>query len=177
MAYLRALRLEIARNELARAGRENGSVASVANVCGFGHLGRFAGDYQTRFGKSPRKRFAAAALDQRADVSSRIEKMLSVAPLEHSSARIALKPMPNWSASSPRCMFSRSVPVMSASDFFVCNWPFASVSAPHHFGSDWRHSGHDWKCRWFHPVAIDPEPTRATQFCVMHNTAFFSTMW
>ena len=53
MAYLRALRLELARSELARAGREGGSVASVANVCGFGHIGRFAGDYQTRFGKSP----------------------------------------------------------------------------------------------------------------------------
>ena len=53
MAYLRALRLELARSELAQAGREGGSVASVANVCGFGHLGRFAGDYQIRFGESP----------------------------------------------------------------------------------------------------------------------------
>jgi AraC-like DNA-binding protein len=53
MAYLRALRLELARSELARAGREGGSVALVANVCGFGHLGRFAGDYQTRFGEPP----------------------------------------------------------------------------------------------------------------------------
>jgi AraC-like DNA-binding protein len=53
MAYLRALRLELARRELARAGREGGSVASVANVCGFRHIGRFAGDYQTRFGESP----------------------------------------------------------------------------------------------------------------------------
>jgi AraC-like DNA-binding protein len=53
MAYLRALRLELARSELARTGREGGSVASVANVCGFGHQGRFAGDYQTRFGESP----------------------------------------------------------------------------------------------------------------------------
>ena len=53
MAYLRALRLELARRELARAGREGGSVASVANVCGLWHLGRFAGDYQTRFGESP----------------------------------------------------------------------------------------------------------------------------
>jgi transcriptional regulator GlxA family with amidase domain len=52
-AYLRALRLELARSELARAGREGGSVASVATVCGFGHIGRFAGDYQTRFGESP----------------------------------------------------------------------------------------------------------------------------
>jgi AraC-like DNA-binding protein len=53
MAYLRTLRLELARSELARAGRESGSVASVANVCGFGHLGRFAADYTTRFGESP----------------------------------------------------------------------------------------------------------------------------
>jgi AraC-like DNA-binding protein len=53
MAYLRALRLELARSELARAGRGIGSVASVANVFGFGHLGRFAADYKTRFGESP----------------------------------------------------------------------------------------------------------------------------
>ena len=35
---------------------------------------------------------------------------------------------------------------LSRSDLVL--WPFASVSAPHHFGSDWRHSGHDWKCCW-----------------------------
>jgi AraC-like DNA-binding protein len=53
MAYLRSLRLELARSELARDGRDSGSVASVANVCGFGNLGRFAADYKTRFGESP----------------------------------------------------------------------------------------------------------------------------
>ena len=53
MAYLRSLRLELARSELARDGQESGSVASVANVCGFGNLGRFAADYKTRFGESP----------------------------------------------------------------------------------------------------------------------------
>jgi AraC-like DNA-binding protein len=53
MAYLRAVRLELARVELARARRSSGSVASIAQLCGFGHLGRFAADYKARFGESP----------------------------------------------------------------------------------------------------------------------------
>ena len=54
MAYLQAMRLELARAELANAGRQGrASVAAVANGCGFAHLGRFARDYQTRFGELP----------------------------------------------------------------------------------------------------------------------------
>jgi len=53
MGYLRAIRLELARSELAHAGRKGGSVTAVANVCGIGHLSRFAGDYKARFGESP----------------------------------------------------------------------------------------------------------------------------
>jgi len=53
MAYLRAVRLELARTELARAKRSGGSVASVAYPCGFGHLGGFAADDKARFNESP----------------------------------------------------------------------------------------------------------------------------
>jgi AraC-like DNA-binding protein len=53
MAYLRGIRLELARSELTSAGREGASVAAVANAVGFGHLGRFARDYQARFGELP----------------------------------------------------------------------------------------------------------------------------
>jgi AraC-like DNA-binding protein len=53
MAYLRAVRLELARTELARAKRNGRSVTSIAHLCGFGHLGRFAADYQARFNESP----------------------------------------------------------------------------------------------------------------------------
>jgi AraC-like DNA-binding protein len=53
MAYLRAIRLELARVELAKAGPRGASVAAVANAVGFGHLGRFAHDYQARFGELP----------------------------------------------------------------------------------------------------------------------------
>jgi AraC-like DNA-binding protein len=53
MAYLRSIRLELARVELTKAGREGGSVASIANAFGFGHLGRFARDYEARFGELP----------------------------------------------------------------------------------------------------------------------------
>jgi hypothetical protein len=38
-------------------------------------------------------------------------------------------------------------------------WPFSSVSAAHHFGSDRRHSGHWLACCWLDPVASDPFQT------------------
>jgi AraC-like DNA-binding protein len=53
MAHLRAIRLELARTELVRAARKEGSVAAVAALLGFGNLGRFAHDYQARFGELP----------------------------------------------------------------------------------------------------------------------------
>jgi AraC-like DNA-binding protein len=53
MAYLRAIRLELARADVAKAGRQGSSVAAVAHAIGFGHLGRFARDYQARFGELP----------------------------------------------------------------------------------------------------------------------------
>jgi transcriptional regulator GlxA family with amidase domain len=53
MAYLRSIRLELARAELAKAGRLGSSVAAAAHASGFVHLGRFARDYQARFGELP----------------------------------------------------------------------------------------------------------------------------
>lgn len=53
MAYLRSIRLELARAELAEAGRLSSSVAAVAHASGYAHLGRFARDYQARFGELP----------------------------------------------------------------------------------------------------------------------------
>jgi AraC-like DNA-binding protein len=53
MAYLRAVRLELARIDLANAAQRGASVAAVANAHCFGHLGRFARAYQTRFGELP----------------------------------------------------------------------------------------------------------------------------
>jgi AraC-like DNA-binding protein len=53
MAYLRTIRLELARTELMSAGRQGSSVAAVANAFGLGHLGRFARDYHMRFGELP----------------------------------------------------------------------------------------------------------------------------
>jgi AraC-like DNA-binding protein len=53
MAYLRAVRLERARSDLANAGRQGTTVATVANARGFGHLGRFARAYQARSGELP----------------------------------------------------------------------------------------------------------------------------
>ena len=51
MGYLRAVRLALARTELARGGAR--SVAAVANALEFAHLGRFARDYKARFGEPP----------------------------------------------------------------------------------------------------------------------------
>jgi AraC-like DNA-binding protein len=53
MAHLRALRLDLARSELARGGLDGGSVTSVANAHGFGSLSRFAADYKARFHEQP----------------------------------------------------------------------------------------------------------------------------
>jgi AraC-like DNA-binding protein len=53
MAYLRSIRLELARAELAKASRPGSSVAAVALASGFAHLGRFARDYQAHFGELP----------------------------------------------------------------------------------------------------------------------------
>ena len=53
MAHLRALRFELARRELSRAGQDGGSVTSVAMAHGVGSVSRFAADYRTRFHEQP----------------------------------------------------------------------------------------------------------------------------
>ncbi|OSY35159.1 MULTISPECIES: AraC family transcriptional regulator [Pseudonocardia] len=53
MAYLRRVRLDRVRAELAAADPVTGSVTEVALRHGFGHLGRFAAAYRARFGESP----------------------------------------------------------------------------------------------------------------------------
>ncbi|MFV2112543.1 AraC family transcriptional regulator [Micromonospora sp. LOL_025] len=52
MAYLRARRLDAVHATL-RAAEPGTSVTSVALDHGFTHLGRFAGEYRSRFGESP----------------------------------------------------------------------------------------------------------------------------
>jgi AraC-like DNA-binding protein len=53
LAFLKSVRLDTARGELARAAAEGRSVADVALACGMPHLGKFARDYQARFGEKP----------------------------------------------------------------------------------------------------------------------------
>jgi AraC-like DNA-binding protein len=60
--YLRDIRLDLARVELVSAGRRGGSVAEVAALLGFGHLGRFARDYRSRFGELPSETLARATV-------------------------------------------------------------------------------------------------------------------
>ena len=52
MAYLKAVRLDHARQDLAAAGPRR-SVTAVAHAWGFTHLGHFARDYKSRFGELP----------------------------------------------------------------------------------------------------------------------------
>lgn len=52
MRWLHEQRLQAARDQLQQAASD-ASVSSIALHCGFGHLGRFAGDYLRRFGESP----------------------------------------------------------------------------------------------------------------------------
>lgn len=53
MAWLRNLRLDVARDKLQRT-HGGGQVTDVAVSCGFGHIGRFAAYYRERFGELPR---------------------------------------------------------------------------------------------------------------------------
>ncbi len=52
LAYLRRLRLNLARGELLRADCES-AVSEIAIGCGFTHLGRFATEYRRAFGETP----------------------------------------------------------------------------------------------------------------------------
>ena len=59
MAWLRNLRLDIARQRLRGLG--DASITDVALECGFGHLGRFSAYYRERFGELPRETTAGRA--------------------------------------------------------------------------------------------------------------------
>lgn len=51
--YLRDIRLDRARADLAEASPDDTTVATIARSWGFGHLGRFSAAYRTRFGERP----------------------------------------------------------------------------------------------------------------------------
>jgi AraC-like DNA-binding protein len=51
--YLVSRRLRLAHRRLLRANSDSSTVTRIALECGFGHLGRFAVDYRSRFGESP----------------------------------------------------------------------------------------------------------------------------
>jgi transcriptional regulator GlxA family with amidase domain len=53
IAYLRAVRLDIAREKLREPAEHGSSVTEVALACGFEHLGKFAQLYRARFGELP----------------------------------------------------------------------------------------------------------------------------
>jgi AraC-like DNA-binding protein/tetratricopeptide (TPR) repeat protein len=52
LAYLRRLRLNAAKSELA-CPQNNNAIADIAVRCGFSHLGRFATEYRRLFGEMP----------------------------------------------------------------------------------------------------------------------------
>jgi len=53
MAYLKKLRLDIARDALRSAARSGLSVTDIATSVGFFHLSRFSSEYKARFGEPP----------------------------------------------------------------------------------------------------------------------------
>ncbi|MGI9205321.1 MAG: helix-turn-helix domain-containing protein [Woeseiaceae bacterium] len=59
--YLKILRLDSARRELAAADSESTSVTSIAMENGCNHLGRFSVEYRQHFGESPRETLATLA--------------------------------------------------------------------------------------------------------------------
>jgi AraC-like DNA-binding protein len=52
MAFVRAMRLELARDRLS-TGEPGATVTRIAEDCGFNHLGRFSVEYAKRYGESP----------------------------------------------------------------------------------------------------------------------------
>jgi len=62
MQYLRARRLQLARDELVAAGRRGvGTVTDVAISCGFTHLSKFARDFAVAFGEPPSRTLRRSA--------------------------------------------------------------------------------------------------------------------
>lgn len=53
MAYVKALRLDLAHGELMRADPADRSVTEIALSCGFTHMSKFARDFAARFGEKP----------------------------------------------------------------------------------------------------------------------------
>lgn len=53
MAFLKAVRLDRARDRLRRAALEGGVVTDIALSVGYSHLSRFSSDYRLRFGERP----------------------------------------------------------------------------------------------------------------------------
>ena len=60
--YLKVVRLDSARRELAAADRASTSVTTIAMQNGCSHLGRFSVDYREHFGESPRETLAMPTL-------------------------------------------------------------------------------------------------------------------
>ena len=59
--YLKTIRLEAARRELAAGHPSEDSVTTIALENGFTHLGRFSVEFRERFGQSPKKTLAMGA--------------------------------------------------------------------------------------------------------------------
>ena len=60
-SYLRTVRLDSARRQLAAAKQEETSVTRIAMDSGYKHLGRFSVDFHRRFGQSPKQTLATSA--------------------------------------------------------------------------------------------------------------------
>ena len=63
MAYLKKLRLDVARDTLRGAARTGASVTDVAMAVGFCHLSRFSSEYKARFGEPPSATLRRGGLD------------------------------------------------------------------------------------------------------------------
>jgi transcriptional regulator GlxA family with amidase domain len=53
LSYVKALRLDRAREQLLRADPSGASVTEIALGCGFTHMSKFARDFAARFGERP----------------------------------------------------------------------------------------------------------------------------
>ncbi|HEX5326772.1 MAG TPA: helix-turn-helix domain-containing protein [Acetobacteraceae bacterium] len=94
LAYLRRLRLNAAKSELANF-RNNDAISDIAMRCGFSHLGRFATEYRQLFGETPtttRQRVRTRAAEAK-NGASRLSEGYPVPAVEREKPSLLILPL------------------------------------------------------------------------------------
>ncbi len=72
--FIRALKLNVVRNDLATATKKRVTVQRVANKWGFMHMGHFSKNYKELFGETPSQTLNRSLADERSIIEECIER-------------------------------------------------------------------------------------------------------